>query len=427
MPTTAPSCPSAPRWSPSPTRPATPGRRRSPPGSGGGGGRPPRPAGRCSSATAWPPARPSDAGGSRVDPHGTVRPEAGPPGEAVKPVRHGGLEIGRAAEARFADATPDALPRAKPPVRRLAKQLGRRPRAVRPTGPDGVVTRDDVEAAAALSHPHPRPAQGPLLASIEAGRPSGPRGAREDVRGSHPAHGRGHGATAPSPSRTSPSGSRSTSAAASSCSTVCARRPRSVTSASLRCCWWRAPRSSATAAAPAAQRRVRRPRRSRSCTEAASTSGIAAATPRGLVVPSVKDADLLSLPELAEALAELTRDRQGGPVDAGRPGRWDVHASPTSASSASTAARRSSTRASPRSWPSGRGDRSPWVDRGPARRPHGRARSRCRSTTGSSTAPPVPVSWSTWRRCWSSPRPTWPGDDARRLTARSGAACTMGA
>ncbi|MDH4352363.1 MAG: 2-oxo acid dehydrogenase subunit E2, partial [Actinomycetota bacterium] len=59
-----------------------------------------------------------------ASPHGTVRPEAGPPGEAAKPVRHGGLEIGRAAERRFADATPDALPRAKPPVRRLARQLG---------------------------------------------------------------------------------------------------------------------------------------------------------------------------------------------------------------------------------------------------------------------------------------------------------------
>ncbi len=32
------------------------------------------------------------------DPHGTMAPEAGPPGEAVKPIRHGGLEVGRHAE-----------------------------------------------------------------------------------------------------------------------------------------------------------------------------------------------------------------------------------------------------------------------------------------------------------------------------------------
>ncbi len=84
-------------------------------------------------------------------PHGTLRPEAGPPGEPVKPVRHGGLEVGRAAEAKFAEARGPA--RAKPPVRRLAKQLGIDLGAVRATGPDGTITRDDVEAAAALLAP----------------------------------------------------------------------------------------------------------------------------------------------------------------------------------------------------------------------------------------------------------------------------------
>jgi pyruvate dehydrogenase E2 component (dihydrolipoamide acetyltransferase) len=46
--------------------------------------------------------------------------------------------------------------------------------------------------------------------------------------------------------------------------------------------------------------------------------GIAAATPRGLVVPNVKDADALSLRELAEALAALTataRDGRTPPAD----------------------------------------------------------------------------------------------------------------
>lgn len=88
-------------------------------------------------------------------PHGTLRPEAGPPGEPVKPVRHGGLEIGRAAEARFADHARTETPvRAKPPVRRLAKQLGVDLGTVRPTGRDGTVSRNDVEAAAALLSPN---------------------------------------------------------------------------------------------------------------------------------------------------------------------------------------------------------------------------------------------------------------------------------
>src|SRR5690606_23042090 len=39
--------------------------------------------------------------------------------------------------------------RAKPPVRKLAKDLGVDLRAVPGTGPDGTVTRDDVEAYAA--------------------------------------------------------------------------------------------------------------------------------------------------------------------------------------------------------------------------------------------------------------------------------------
>ena len=88
-----------------------------------------------------------------ASPHGTEKPEAGPPGEPVKPVRHGGLEIGRAAEARFGEdggAGKPQVVRAKPPVRRLAKQLGVDLTTVRPTGRDGTVSREDVEAAAAL-------------------------------------------------------------------------------------------------------------------------------------------------------------------------------------------------------------------------------------------------------------------------------------
>ncbi|MEO8105677.1 MAG: dihydrolipoamide acetyltransferase family protein [Actinomycetes bacterium] len=84
-------------------------------------------------------------------PHGTERREAGPPGEPVKPVRHGGLEVGRAAEARLSGGAAAAKQvRTKPPVRRLAKQLGIDLATVRPTGVDGTVTRGDVEAVASL-------------------------------------------------------------------------------------------------------------------------------------------------------------------------------------------------------------------------------------------------------------------------------------
>ena len=46
--------------------------------------------------------------------------------------------------------------------------------------------------------------------------------------------------------------------------------------------------------------------------------GIAAATPRGLVVPNVKDADAMSMTELAGALGELTATARDGQDAAGR-------------------------------------------------------------------------------------------------------------
>ncbi|KQR10592.1 dihydrolipoamide acetyltransferase family protein [Cellulomonas sp. Leaf334] len=48
--------------------------------------------------------------------------------------------------------------------------------------------------------------------------------------------------------------------------------------------------------------------------------GIAAATPRGLLVPNIKDADRLRLPELADAIGHLTREARAGtttPADLG--------------------------------------------------------------------------------------------------------------
>ncbi len=71
---------------------------------------------------------------------------AGPAGEAAKPTRHGGLEVGRLTEARFANAS-NVL--AKPPVRHLARDLGIDLRGVTPTGAGGTVTREDVIRAAA--------------------------------------------------------------------------------------------------------------------------------------------------------------------------------------------------------------------------------------------------------------------------------------
>ncbi|MFE6868899.1 dihydrolipoamide acetyltransferase family protein [Kitasatospora sp. NPDC057692] len=53
-------------------------------------------------------------------------------------------------------------PLAKPPVRKLAKDLGIDLRAVTPTGPDGVITREDLHAHAAAAAA-PAPAEAPVV------------------------------------------------------------------------------------------------------------------------------------------------------------------------------------------------------------------------------------------------------------------------
>ena len=85
----------------------------------------------------------------------TTAPDAG-----TKPVRHGGLEVGRQAEAHalVEAAAPSAAaphgrgrlrPLAKPPVRKYAKDLGVDLATLTGSGDGGVITRADVDAAVA--------------------------------------------------------------------------------------------------------------------------------------------------------------------------------------------------------------------------------------------------------------------------------------
>ncbi|MGB8021578.1 MAG: dihydrolipoamide acetyltransferase family protein [Candidatus Nanopelagicales bacterium] len=83
----------------------------------------------------------------RISPHGVDHVEPGPPGEAARPVRYGGLELARAVEGRLGEA---GVP-ARPPVRRLARDLGIDLAQVAPTGPGGSVTHEDVMRTAAAA------------------------------------------------------------------------------------------------------------------------------------------------------------------------------------------------------------------------------------------------------------------------------------
>ncbi len=116
-----------------------------------------------------------------VTPHGAPEVEAGPPGEAARPVRYGSLEVGRHTEEVLSRRSPVL---AKPPVRKLAKDLGVDLATVDPTGDGGTLTRADVERAAKLTG-LASPARPAYVAGSRTVAPArtGPREERTPVKG----------------------------------------------------------------------------------------------------------------------------------------------------------------------------------------------------------------------------------------------------
>lgn len=240
-------------------------------------------------------------------PHGTSRPEAGPPGEPVKPVRHGGLEVGRAAEARLAGMPASAMPvRTKPPVRRLARQLGIDLASVRPTGVDGTVTRSDVEAAASLQLADASPAS-------NVGR--APSDRREPVRGVT----RTMAAAMTESASTIPAVTEWVDVDVTRSAAFLARikrlpeyrdvkvTPLLLVAAACLTAMGREPLVNAMFDAQA-QEIVHR---------GGVQLGVAVATDRGLVVPNVANADGLRLPDLGAALGDvIDRARSGSATPA---------------------------------------------------------------------------------------------------------------
>jgi pyruvate dehydrogenase E2 component (dihydrolipoamide acetyltransferase) len=186
---------------------------------------------------------------------------------------------------------------AKPPVRQLAKSLGVDLATVQPTGPNGTVSRADVEQAAAA----PTPAR----AVAPAGRET-----RVPVKGV-----RKHTAAAMVASAfTAP---HVTEFITVDVTATMELRDRTATRPDFRDVKV-SPLVFVAKAVVLAARRT--PEINASWDEDAGeivlkhyvNLGIAAATDRGLVVPNVKDADQLSLRELALAIAELTETARAG-------------------------------------------------------------------------------------------------------------------
>jgi pyruvate dehydrogenase E2 component (dihydrolipoamide acetyltransferase) len=245
------------------------------------------------------------------------------------------------------DAAPGERPLAKPPVRKLAKDLGVDLASVTPTGRDGVVTRGDVLAAAEASHPAAAtppatPAALPEAASVQAqaqaqAQAPAPAPARpESVE--QPAQAPAYAAFAGAPqaareTRVPIKGVRKATAAAMVASAFTAphvtefvtlditRTMKLVTELRADPAFTGTRVSPLLLVAKALLVSARRnPGINAAWDEAAQeivhksyvNLGIAAATPRGLIVPNIKDAQALTLPELAAALTELVATAREG-------------------------------------------------------------------------------------------------------------------
>ncbi|WP_425551951.1 dihydrolipoamide acetyltransferase family protein [Fodinicola feengrottensis] len=219
------------------------------------------------------------------------------PDSVAKPVRHGGLEVGRAFERAAAAAS--APVRAKPPVRRLARDLGVDLATIRATGPHGTVTRDDVQRAAEVAtEPVPVPAP-PAAVRVAVG----PREERRPVKGVRKLTAEAMVSSA----FTAPHVTEFMAVDVTRTMELVERLKKAREFDGLRV-------SPLLVVARAVLAAIRRHPDVNGVFDAAAGEivikhyvnlGIAAATPRGLIVPNVKDADAMTLPELCAALNRL--------------------------------------------------------------------------------------------------------------------------
>ncbi len=209
-------------------------------------------------------------------------------------------------------------PLAKPPVRKLAKDLGVDLATVVPTGPDGVITREDVHAAAAPAPapaveapvPTPAPVQSPAPAAEASAASSGARETRIPIKGVRKAT----AAAMVGSAFTAPHVTEFVTFDITRTMKLVEELKADKDMAGLRV-------NPLLLIAKAVLVAVRRnPEINASWDEAAQeivlkhyvNLGIAAATPRGLIVPNVKDAHDRTLPELSKSLSELVATAREG-------------------------------------------------------------------------------------------------------------------
>ena len=236
---------------------------------------------------------------------GTGGPATGEPGSGAAGPAGGGSVGSRSSGAWSVGAV-----RAKPPVRKLARELGVDLRSVTPSGPAGLVTAEDVEAAAG------RPAVQPVdPAASEAGSaaPSAASGLvdrREPVKGVRRVMAQAMVESA----FTVPHVTEWVTVDVTRTMRLVdrLREDRDLAGLSVSPLLVLA-RAVCLAARRTPEVNAHWDEQAQEVVFSGSVNlGIAAATPRGLVVPNVKGADAMTLPELAAALGALvTTAREG--------------------------------------------------------------------------------------------------------------------
>ncbi|MFF0312712.1 dihydrolipoamide acetyltransferase family protein [Streptosporangium sp. NPDC004379] len=259
-------------------------------------------------SSAAPPAV-SSAGASAAPP---AAPEAAAAAPEAVPPAWGGVPAAPAVPA--VPAQPAAGPAArraavlaKPPVRKLARDLGVDLAAVAPTGPHGTITREDVHAAAEAASGAGRTAPQAAERAVPAGRGGEERIPIKGVR-------RATAQAMTASAFTAPHVTEFLQVDVTGTMEAVARLRALPDFAEVKV----SPLLLVAKAVLVAARRY--PMINSTWDEAAQeivvkhyvNLGIAAATPRGLLVPNVKNAHELSLPDLARAIGSLAETARAG-------------------------------------------------------------------------------------------------------------------
>ncbi|GLW16921.1 dihydrolipoamide acetyltransferase component of pyruvate dehydrogenase complex [Streptomyces sp. NBRC 13847] len=231
------------------------------------------------------------------------------PAPAVTPVPVPAAPPAPAAPA--AGAVPTAgRPLAKPPVRKLAKDLGIDLATIAPTGPDGIITREDVHAAAAPAAAAPAAAAPAPVAVAPAAVPAGGGERRVPVKGVRKATAQAMVASA----FTAPHVTEFITVDVTRTMKLVQELKQDPDMAGLRV-------NPLLLVAKAFLVALRRHPEVNAAWDEVNQEivykddvnlGIAAATPRGLIVPNIKDAGSKTLPELAAELGDLVATARDG-------------------------------------------------------------------------------------------------------------------